>query len=232
MKNLLVLAVLIVSSPAMAIEPAADTAAQAFAHAWIDRDSTISVTKLAMQEKFQHCIASGAMTQEKLDAIRPKLELYQTAVFEGFARVQERVAQKAQELLSDQDLRALARTMASPIFRTMRRDSIASMTQKLVPAIPGCGDDGTPVTLGQLGSSALPHLRPAEIAELRTIVVTPAWQHLVHAMPQLMPVMVQGYRDEVAHALQVVGASQAAQDKARSMPSPVVLDPPATTPAP
>jgi len=232
MRKWLILAALLVSAPAMGLEPAPRPPALAFAGAWLDQTTAINVTKLALQEKFAHCLARGMMTQDKLDAIRPKLEFYQTTVFEGFGHVQDRVALKAQELLSDQDLRVLARTLASPMFRNMRRESTASMTQRLVPAIPGCGDDGTPVTLGQLGTAALPHLRPAEIAELRTLMSTPAWQHLMHAMPQLMPVVVAGYRDEVAHALQVVGASQAVQDKARAMPSPVILDPPATTPVP
>jgi hypothetical protein len=237
MRILGLLAALALSAPALAEPPAATSSttlspAQAFSRAWLDKDATISFFQLALNEKLQHCVASGTITQEHLDTVRPRLELYQKSLFDGIGTVQDLVAAKAQMLLSAQDLRWLARTFSTPMFRTMRKDAMGSMSQKLVPAIPGCGDKGKQVTVSQLGAAAVPKLRPAEVAQLRVLIAAPAFQHLNRAMPQLMPVMSDGYRDVVGHALQAIGAPTAVQDKVRNTPSPVVLDPPATAPAP
>lgn len=232
MRGVVLLAALVLSAPALAEPPAVVSPARAFSRAWLDRDATISFTKLALDEKLQHCVASGALTQDRIDTMRPKLDLYETTVFEGLGGIQDRLAAKAQDLLSAQDLRWLAHTFSTPTFRTMRKEAMGSMSQKLVPAIPGCGDSGKQVTISQLGAAAVPRLRPAEVAQLRALITAPAFQHFNRVMPQLMPVMIDGYRDAVGHALQVVGAPTAVQDKVRATPSPVVLDPPGTVPAP
>ena len=221
-----------VPSVAMTETDAGLTPSRAFAAAWIDAESTNSFMRLALKEKLARCVASGTMTQDRVDALRPSYDLYQSTLFAGLGNVREKVAEKAQGLLSAQDLHALARAFSTPVFRSMRKEVLAGVAQKLVPAVPGCGDSGAPLTISQLGAAALPKVRPEEMAQLRALAISPAFQHLNRAMPQLMPVLNQAYRDEGVHALQVVGASTAAQDRMRIMPSPILVDPPSQAPVP
>ncbi|WP_353228695.1 hypothetical protein [Novosphingobium sp.] len=231
MRYLFAAAALMLSSTGQAAEPAASPA-QAFAHAWLDRDSTTAFSRLALHDKLQRCVNRGLVEQSRIDAARPKLELYLNTFFDGFDRVEGRVADKAQTVLSANDLRSLAKAFSSAPFRRMRKEALANMSQTIVPAVPGCGDQGKPVAVSQLGANVLAGLRPAEIAQFRALAMSPPLQHFGHVMPQLMAVMMDAYRDDVAHAMQVIGASPAAEQAMRAMPSPIVMDAPPPAPNP
>lgn len=230
MRTVFAIGALFLSVPASAAPGDAVSPGKAFANAWVDRASTISFARQAVQDKLETCLKSGQIAPEVLEAERPLLDLYLETFFGGIERVQDRVADKAQGVLAPADLRALTHTFSTPAFRIMRRQALARMAQKMVPAIPGCGNEGRSVTLGELASGALPHMTPAQMTELRKIVVSPAWQHFNRALPQLMPVLNDAFRDEVAHALRVAGASPDAIQEARTAPSPIVPDPPHVSP--
>ena len=222
---------LVLSGPALAA-PEITGPARAFALAWVDREATISFGRQAMDEKLDTCVRRGLIAPDVLAAERPLLDLYMDTFFEGTTRVQDKVAARAQTVLSAADLRVLAQMFATPTFRILRRQVMAGVAPKIVPAIPGCGDQGHQVTVGQLASGAMPHLTPAQKVQMRNLALSPAGQHFAKALPQLMAVLNDAYRDEAQHALQVAGASPEVQSAARAMPAPVVIAPPVPMPPP
>jgi hypothetical protein len=224
-------AALVMCVPAQA-EPAASAPARAFAVAWVDRETTVRFGRLALEQKLATCIKRGMIAPDVLAVERPLLDLYMDTFFEGTARVQDKVAVKAQTLLAPAELRVLAQTFSTPDFRALRLQAVAGMADKIVPAIPGCGDQGHQVTLGQLGAGVIPHMTKAQIASLSKLALSPAGQHFKKVLPQLMATLTEAYRDEVQHALQVTGASPEAQHAARAVASPLVIDPPAPAPPP
>jgi hypothetical protein len=138
--------------------------------------------------------------------------------------VQQKVAGKAAQLLSTADLRQITATLTTPLFRQVRRQALAGMAQTLVPRIPGCGDESKPMDVTELGSRALKRVTPAQVAKLRTFMMSPAGQHFNRALAQLMPVLMQAYREEAANAMMVAGGSPEMQDAIRRMPSPITID--------
>ena len=208
------------------------TPAQAFARAWIDPESTADSAHAANQEKLQRCIRAGYMSQQQIDANRSRLALYEKTYVDGLGQVQEKIARGAADLLSTSDLRQIATTFASPAFRQMRKEGLAGMAQTIAPNIPGCGDNSRPMNLTQLGATARKRLRPDEVAKFRTFAFSPAGQHFSAVLPQLTPMMMQAMREDVIHAMEVAGASEAAQNEVRKAPDLITDNPITATPAP
>jgi|GEM_PF-2618476 len=221
------IAALLVALPLPALA-APSAAARAFAAAWVDQDTVTTVARQSLASKIDTCVKNGMIAPEVLGAEQPLLELYLNTFLDGLGRVQDKVAVQAQTLLSNADLATLAQTFSSPAFRAMRRQVLPGMMTKLVPAIPGCGDDGKPVKLSELSAGALPRMTQPQLMALRRLAISPAGQHFSRAMPQLTATMTAAFRDEVQVAMQAVGASPEAQSRVRAVPSPVIVDAPPT----
>lgn len=224
---------LLAASPAAAA-PADPAAALAFAHAWMDQEAIISFSSDALRLKMERCVKAGTMTQEQLDAVQPGLTLYLTTFLGGLEHVQQKVADKAALIMSTADLRQLATTFSTPLFRQIRKQSLTGMAANLVPRVPGCGDKAQPIAVSEFGATAIKRMTPAQIKLLAAFAMSPAGQHMRVALPQLTPVMMDALREEVANAVKAVGGSQEMQDKVRQMPSPITVGapPPPSAPSP
>jgi hypothetical protein len=228
-RTLVAATALLAASPAAAA-PADPAAALAFAHAWLDPDTINLFSRDALRLKLERCVKSGSWSEEQLAASQPALDVYLTTFLGGLGRVQQQIANKAAQVLSNADLRQLATTFGSPLFRQLRKQVMVGMAQTLVPRLPGCGDESRPIGVSEFGATMAKRLTPAQYKKLAAFAMSPAGQHFNRALPELNPVMLGAMRAEAANAIKTLGGTEEMQDKIRRYPSPFIMDAPPPLP--